>query len=223
MVVLVPLAIWRGRSPTLPGLEQLSPAQQSKVEAALREGAAELPASVAQMSTRSETLMGGTPAGTGFSLMEPLRTATLSDRPVFRWNPLPGADGYTVVVMDENLKGIAGPVAVSGTTWIPPEPLPRDRSYVWQVTARRGEESVTAPAPPAPPARFRVMDPGTAEILERVLRAAPDSHLLLGLLYTEAGARQEAEAHLRQVPETDPYAPVASRTLERLADRTAIR
>jgi hypothetical protein len=37
-------------------------------------------------------------------------------------------------------------------------------------------------------------------------------------MYTRAGARAEAEAHLQQVPETDPYAAVVSRTLERLRD-----
>jgi hypothetical protein len=67
------------------------------------------------------------------------------------------------------------------------------------------------------------MDQATAEFLERLLRAAPDSHVLLGILFTQAGARPEAEAHLRQVPETDPYAPVASRTLERLREPGAIR
>ncbi len=68
------------------------------------------------------------------------------------------------------------------------------------------------------------MDQATAEILEGALRAAPDAHPpLLGILYTGAGARHEAEAQLRQVPETDPYAPVASRTLERLQEPGAIR
>jgi hypothetical protein len=205
------------------GLEQLPPIEQSKVEAALGNGAAELPPSVAGMSSRSEALMGERSAETSFSLAEPLHTATLSDRPLFRWEPFPGADEYTVGVSDENLQAVAGPVTVSGTTWAPDIRFSRDRAYVWQVTARRGNESVTSPAPPAPPARFRVLDEATADLLERISRAAPDSHLLLGILYTQAGARHEAEAHLRQVPQTDPYASVAARTLERLQDPTAVR
>jgi hypothetical protein len=60
------------------------------------------------------------------------------------------------------------------------------------------------------------MDASTAAMLERVSRAEPESHLLLGILFAHAGARAEAEAHLRQVPPTDAYAAVSQRTLERL-------
>jgi hypothetical protein len=148
----------------------------------------------------------------------PLFATTVSDRPEFRWDAFPEAEAYTVAVLDEDLQPVAGPVTLTATTWTPTEPLARDRSYVWQVTARRGNESVTVPAPPSPPARFRVMDEQEAELLERVSRAAPDSHLLLGILYTQAGARHEAESHLRQVPPGSPHASVAFRTLRELRE-----
>jgi hypothetical protein len=201
--------------PSIAGLELLAADQQQRVAEVLRAGIAEPPAILTEMMTGSEVLMG--PAGTQvFRLQEPLMTVTVADRPSFRWEALPGADRYVIAVFDERLRPVAGPITRSEPTWTPSEPFARGDAYVWQVTAHRGSTSVTVPAPPAPPARFRVMDAAEASALERVSRMAPDAHLLLGLLLAQAGARQDAEVHLRQVPPGDPHAHVAQRTLERL-------
>jgi anti-sigma factor RsiW len=224
IVVLIPLGVWRElRNPdfgaSLPGLEALPSDQRAAVRAALSEGVAELPPSVTEWATSSETLMGGQPRpAAAFALVAPLYTVTVSDRPEFRWRAFPEADGYTIALFDEDLNPVMDPVTLAETSWTPSELLARDRWYVWQVTARRGDESVTVPAPPAPFARFRVMDERTTALLERVSRAEPDSHLLLGILYTQAGAREEAEVQLRLVPPSNPYASVASRTLQHLQE-----
>ena len=87
---------------------------------------------------------------------------------------------------------------------------------MWQVKAERADETVTSPAPPAPPARFAIADERTAAALGQVARDHPDSHLLLGLLYARAGARLDAESHLARVAADDPQRRVAEATRERL-------
>jgi hypothetical protein len=196
------------------GLDALAAEDRQRVEAALAAGVAE-PPDLAELRGQGGVLMGGSPAPR-FGLGEPVATVVASDRPTFRWRPLAGAADYTVVIADEGLQPVARSEAVTSTSWTPRDRLPRGRVYLWQVTARQGDTSVTAPAPDQPPARFRVLDERTAALLDRVARERPDAHLLLGLLYAQAGVIAEAAAHLRQVPDADPHAATARRTLERL-------
>ncbi|MFI5006333.1 MAG: zf-HC2 domain-containing protein [Solirubrobacterales bacterium] len=202
----------------LAGLETLPAEQRQRVLAALGAGVAEPAPGLADLSGAPEALMGASPAGS-FRLIEPLATFTVSDRPTFRWEPAPGADAYTVSLFDESLRPVAGSPAIRRTDWTPDEPLPRGRTFLWQVAARRGAETVAAPAPPALPARFRVLDENTAGLLGAVARDHPESNLLLGILYAQAGARDEAAAHLARVPPTDPLYETARRTLERVRPR----
>jgi hypothetical protein len=224
LILLMVPAMIRWRSPSgpdqgtraaLPGLEMLSAEQRQRVDSALQAGVAEVPADVADLGRRPEALMGESP-GAGFRVSEPLGTATVTDRPTFRWEPLQDAEAYTVSVADDALRPVAESPRIAQTAWTPSQPLPRGRAYAWQVTAYRGETSVTAPVPPSPMARFKVLDDETARLLDRVAREQPDSHLLLGVLYAQAGARVEATDHLRRVPATDPRFETARRTLERL-------
>ena len=98
-----------------------------------------------------------------------------------------------------------------------PDPLPRGRVYRWQVTAHRGTDAITEPAPPQPAARFKVLDAETADALRTLEQAQPGSHVLLGLLCLEAGAVEDARRHLRAVPADDPQRALAERTLARMA------
>lgn len=82
-----------------------------------------------------------------------------------------------------------------------------------------GESPVTAPAPPAPMAKFRVLDEETARLLDRLAREHPNSHLLLGILYVQAGVRAEAVGHLTKVQGSGREIEMAQRTLERLEMR----
>jgi len=87
---------------------------------------------------------------------------------------------------------------------------------VWQVTANRGRESITAPFAPAPPARFHVIDEHSADVLQRIETEHPQSHLLVGFLNMDFGIRDAAIKHLQQVPASDAHADVAQRSLKRL-------
>jgi len=200
---------------SLAGLETLPGEQQQRVRAALQAGVAEPPAHLADLGGGPEALMGASSAES-FRLLEPLATVSVSDRPTFRWETLAGAETYAVSVSDEALHPVVQSPAVPRPPWTPDQSLPRGRTYMWQVTARRGAQSVTVPAPPALPARFMVLDEQSSRLLEAVARDHPQAHLLVGILYAQAGARADAEAHLAQVPRTDPYFDTAQRTLERL-------
>jgi anti-sigma factor RsiW len=216
LAFLVPAALrWQAEArtpPSLAGLERLPAAERERVQQALDRGAAVPPARVARLGSASEVLMGSAPRES-FRLVAPLATAVVSDRPEFRWEPLTGADAYTVSVFDEALHPVAESGPVAGTSWSPGKAIPRGRVYVWQVTAYRGPQPVSAPAPPAPLAKFEVVDETTARLLDETARAHPDAHLLLGILYAQAGARNDAIAQLAQVSGTDPHVEVARRTV----------
>jgi hypothetical protein len=84
------------------------------------------------------------------------------------------------------------------------------------VKAVRGGEEVTSPRPPAPQARFRVLDRAKADELARARRAYPSSHLALGLLYAEAGLLKEAEQELRLLRKANPDSEIARRLLSQI-------
>jgi hypothetical protein len=79
--------------------------------------------------------------------------------------------------------------------WMPDSPLPRGRTYQWQVELRNGTPQIL-PAPPDPPAAFRVMDEPSFRELTVAQRERPDDHLLLAVLYARAGAQSDAAKEL---------------------------
>lgn len=211
-----------GGAEAFAGLEALPAGEQARVRAAIDAGVVELPTSLSEMVAASERLMSAD-AEQPFRLIAPLATYTVSDRPVFEWQAMPGVEEYSIAVFTADLESVAGPVRVTSTTWTPSEPLARGREYVWQVEARRGREAFTAPMPPAPPARFRVMDAQSAATLTRISREQPDAHLVLGILFAQAGARDEAEHHFLRVPRDGPYAAFARRMREHLRASGEVR
>ena len=72
------------------------------------------------------------------------------------------------------------------------------------MKAIKDGQEVTSPRPPAPQAKFRVLDQAKASELTKAKRAYGSSHLTLGLLYAEAGLLKEAEAELRLLRRANP-------------------
>jgi len=223
VAVLIPATIWQMRAgrqeslTTLPGLDALGPAERSQVRTALSAGVATPPDFLADLNGARETLMGRPSAASdAFRLTAPVGTATASDQPDFNWQPLSGAHEYIVTVFDELSNVVARSPSLDRPSWRPSEPLPRARTYIWQVAASRNGEIVTTPKAPQPPAKFRVIDAQVAEVLHQVERSQPQSHVLLGILNMSAGVRDEAVRHFQLVHPTEPGAEVARRSLERL-------
>ncbi|HET9317810.1 MAG TPA: hypothetical protein VFQ51_19605 [Vicinamibacteria bacterium] len=224
LAVVIPFVSWllwtRGTGPrAVAGLSDLPPAAQRPVRAALDKGLAVPPPWLADLAGSRDVLMGRAAPNDAFAPLAPLATAVVEDRPRFAWGVLPGATSYTVEVFDESLRPVTSSAALAGTEWVPDDALPRGRTYEWQVVARRGEDSLVAPRSPAPAARFRVLDAETASVIERVRAGRPQAHLLLGILYLQAGVVPEARRELRSVPASDPLALVARRSLDRLDRR----
>ncbi|HYK90449.1 MAG TPA: hypothetical protein VE398_16865 [Acidobacteriota bacterium] len=77
-------------------------------------------------------------------------------------------------------------------------------------------EEVLSPKPPAPEAKFKVLDRKRAEELSQAQRDHLGSHLLLGILFTRAGALDDAERELKALARTNPQSPIPQNLLRDL-------
>jgi anti-sigma factor RsiW len=166
----------------------------------------------------TSTLMGGGSPETSFALVEPVGALVLADRPVFRWSLLDGATGYIAEVYDEKFNPMAISPLVTGTSWTTPHPLRRGRIYSWQVRAFKDGLEFKSPRPPAPQAKFRILDQAKADELLRAQKAYPSFHLALGLLCARAGLLEDADRELLALRKANPDSAVASRLLEELRE-----
>lgn len=174
---------------------------------------------LAGLSRPGSSLMGGDDEGRRFAVIEPAGKVLLTDRPTFRWSKLEGATGYVAEIYDARFNPAATSPALTTASWTSP-PLARGQAYSWQVKAIKDGQEFIAPRPPAPQAKFRVLDQATADEIARARRDYASSHLLLGLLYARAGLLDEAERELGALQKANPDAAIARRLL---ADVRAMR
>ncbi len=167
---------------------------------------------LAGLSRPGSSLMGGDDEGRRFAVIEPAGKVVLTDRPTFRWSRLDGATGYVVEVYDAQFNPAASSPVLTSASWTPPL-LARGQVYSWQVKAIRDGQEFIAPRPPAPQAKFRILDQATAAEIARARRDYASSHLLLGLLYARAGLLAEAEQEFRALQKANPDSAVALRLL----------
>jgi len=162
---------------------------------ARRTGKLPLPDDIRELSN-SDTYRGDSAVQTSVSL-SPSGTAIDEQRPEFRWSAVPGAR-YTVVVTSDGSE-ISHSSTLSEARWTCDVILKRGGIYRWQVTAKRGGEIITLPAPPAPLAIFRVLSVDEHTQIEAVRREAKEDHLTLGVVYAHFGeiasARRELTAY----------------------------
>jgi hypothetical protein len=197
----------------LTGLGSLPAPYVQAVKDALLTRRVETPPELAEVAGKAGALIGGKGEGVSFALQEPVGTAVLTDRPTFRWNSLDGASGYTVTVYDADFNPVAASEPLSATRWRIPKALARGRVYTWQVVASKGTETVKSPTPPAPEARFLIVDQSKAGELERIGRDYKGRHLTLGVIYAEAGLLDDAERELKALSEGNPHSNVARQLL----------
>ena len=154
--------------------------------------------------------MGSATAAPEFGPLGPAGTVVESDRPTFRWSARQGASAYRVTVFDSRFDELADSGELTGTEWTPAKPLPRGVVLTWQITARTDQGLLRAPVPPAPEARFRVVDARTVADIDQLRGAAQGSHLLLAIAYNEAGMSEAAAAELDALREQNPEAAIAA-------------
>lgn len=196
------------------GLDGLPPRLRKSLRAALLNQKIRRPDAVGELYGGPLTLLGDPRADGGLTPVSPVGTVVLSARPTFRWSPLDGAAGYVVEVYDPELNPVATSGTVTTTEWTVERPLRRGVVYRWQVTALKDGERIKAPKPPAPEARFKVLEEGKAAELAELARLAPNSHLAPGVLYALAGLADDSERELRSLVRDNPRSGVAKRMLE---------
>lgn len=204
------------REGKLSGADSLPPQYQSLVKKALSGQRIERSPQLQGLTRPPSSLMGGNDNAREFSVLEPAGNVLLTDRPAFRWSKLDGATSYVVEVYDDQFKLVASSPQLTALSWTTTQPLPRGRVYAWQVKATKDGVETTSPRPPAPQAKFRVLDQAKANELSRAKRAHGSSHLTLGLLYAEAGLLREAEQEFRLLRRANPNSDVARSLLRQI-------
>jgi len=205
------------------GLEPLSPADLAAVHQALAARAIEAPDAITQLGGKRGLLLGSAGATPPpLELLAPLTTVVESERPVFRWTALAGAQ-YQVSVYDASYTRVEASRWIQESQWQVSRPLRRGERYSWQVEVRHDEALVMAggaertraqsgrrtgrfivPAPPMPEARFQVLDAAGEERISTMRSKWADSHLVLGVTYARMGLLDDAARQLRKLDEENP-------------------
>lgn len=196
-------------------LSHLDPAMRDAVAAA-RRGALPAPQGLASLAPERSTLM-GPETSAAFAPQSPLGTRVSADRPTFRWTAHPAATRYEVAVFDSDLQKQLASGPIVATEWTPSKSLARGRTYLWQVTALAGGQRITAPAPPAPEARFAVAGADVMAGVESRRAQAPASHLVAALALVDAGLLDDAAVELDALAADNPGSPEVARLRESLA------
>lgn len=169
------------------------PEWQRLIDETIRAGKLPIDPSLRELG-EPDRFRGTSTAGPGEIILWPAAIAIDEQRPTFRW-PASEAAEYTVVVESGN-REVARSPRLSSPRWTIDAELARGRTYSWQVLVGSGDDAKVIPAPPDPPALFRVIDERAHAEIGRARRERPDDDLLLGLLYARAGVLDAARTHL---------------------------
>jgi hypothetical protein len=159
-----------------------------------------------------EQLMGNADQDKFFPLLYPTGKIIESDHPTLKWGVLADATSYRVAVYDADSNQVAQSPELSTLTWTLTEPLKRGAIYSWEVTAVKDNIEIIAPSAPVPPAKFKVLEQGKFDELNRAKRTY-DSHLLSGTLYMQAGLLDDAEREFKALLAENPKSRLAQKLL----------
>lgn len=170
---------------------------------------------LADLRPSMERTRGGTDAAS-LRILAPIGVIE-ETRPRFRWTTRGGAT-YVVEVFNASYRSVAKSEALRDGEWQPANALQRGETYAWQVTETLGETTITAPVPPQPPARFRILGNGAANEL-----AAARTPLERALICAREGVLDRALDEIESVRDPSPAVLRAKETLRRyqLAPTTA--
>lgn len=187
---------------------------ETVISQALSNQAIAPPPVVRELVGKPSKLMSNSSEDVSFALLHPLGTATIGERPTFRWQPLDGATDYRVFVLDTDFNVVAMSAPVSGTAWTPPVAFKRGVVYVWQVTATIAGKEITAPAAPSAEARFKILEQSRARALQRIAKERAGSHLILGIVYAHNGLLDDAEREFQKAIDRSQEASLARKLSE---------
>ena len=196
----------------LTGLDELSPAHRQAVKNGLATQQVVNPSALAGVSGKPGALRGES-NGSAFAPLNPLGKVILTTHPTFSWSRLDGATAYKVVVYDSTFNPVSSSPQLTTTSWATTHALKRGEIYSWQVIATKDGQEVKVPVPPASEAKFKVLEQGGANELDRARRSYGNSHLALGVLYAQAGLLDEAEREFSLLLKANPNSDVVRNLL----------
>jgi hypothetical protein len=148
-----------------------------------------------------------------FRLLYPVRRVVTEDRPVFRWESLPGVSSYRVYVLNADGKqfGLSEELPPTQTQWKAPR-LRRGQVFSWLVTAVVDGKKLISPSASAPEMKFAVLSTAQFQELSRLKKS--NSHLALGVFYARAGLLDEAEREFESLIKLNPQSELSRKLLQ---------
>lgn len=140
-------------------------------------------------------------SGSDRERLSPAGVVVEARRPELTWSAPEGATSFVAIYDGE--REIVRSRPMQRTSWTPPADLERGVTYTWEVQIQTSGGTQIVPAPPAPAARFHVLDARVATDLDAARRQRANDPLLLGILYARAGLEARARAELAQVPDAE--------------------
>jgi hypothetical protein len=123
---------------------------------------------------------------------------------------------FKVTVFDENLNKAVESESLINTEWTPSSALSRGQTYIWQVRASANNQEIVAPPPAAGRVKFKVLEQAKVDEIERAKKAYAKSHLILGLVYANAGLLDDAEREFNELIKANPQSTAARSLLRSL-------
>jgi anti-sigma factor RsiW len=197
------------------GLGSLSPDLRQAVERALTTRRLHSTKALADLSVAGR-LRDEVKEQDTFLPLAPFGTVIESDRPTFRWRKVEDGHVYSVTIYDSRLRNVENSGPLEGTEWTPSTPLKRGVTYTWQIRAVKDGTTIISPTPPAPEARFRVLDRAALTTLGNVKRLHGKSHLTMGIFYWKHGLIDEAEREFEALVSANRQSRVATQLLASL-------
>jgi hypothetical protein len=196
------------------GLDELSENNRQYIARAALSEQLEPPDVLRRLSGDKSGVRGNADGGPGFSLLYPVRRVVIEDRPLFRWESLPGVSSYRVYVLDANGSevGQSEELPPTKTQWKAPAPLRRGQVFSWVVTAMVDGKKVVSPAASHPEMKFAILS--TENFQELTSLQKSNSHLALGVSYARAGLLNEAEREFQSLVKLNPQSELARKLLQ---------
>ena len=186
------------------GLDEASENTRQYVARAALSERIEPPIVLTHLSGEQSGLRGNDNGGQEFRLLYPVRRVVTEDRPIFRWESLPGVSSYQVYVLDANGKQIVQSEELAPTQkrWKAATPLRRGQVFTWLVTALVDGKKIVSASAADPEVKFAVLSTVDAQELSRLKKLG--SHLALGVFYARAGLLDEAEHEFQRLIKFNP-------------------
>jgi FtsZ-binding cell division protein ZapB len=201
---------------TVQGLDALPAELRTAVQGALTSARLQIAPGPAVKIGRVGTLLGDGGDAETFKLITPVSSIVLSNIPAFKWEALPGATGYTVLLRDVNTGKEIESESLSDTQWTPKEPLARGHTYAWMVEAARDGRRLRSPALNQPYAGFKVLEKHVFDNIQRAQASWGNSHLVMGILYAKAGLKDAARKELKELQAANPDVHIINKLIKSL-------